>query len=73
MKNVFKITVSTNTVTDKISVMCEPSTITIKLSEEKAKLARNFPHLLEHWGQQLWNERHPNIKGTVIKAEFINY
>jgi hypothetical protein len=72
MNATIKLTVSHNEVTANYSVMCKPSTLKVKIDGDKAKLAQQFPYLLDVWGQQIWDMNHPNTFGKVVKVEFCN-
>jgi hypothetical protein len=72
MKTKIKLTVSHNEVNENYSIMCIPSTLKVELNEEKSKLGKQFPYLLDIWGQQIWDMTHPNTFGKVIKVEFCN-
>jgi hypothetical protein len=72
MKATIKLTVSHNEVTANYSVMCKPSTLKVNIDGDKAKLAQQFPYLLDVWGQQIWDMNYPNTFGKVIKVEFCN-
>jgi hypothetical protein len=72
MKAKIKLTVSHNEVTPNYSVMSENSTLVVELNEEKATLGKQFPYLLDIWGQQIWDLYYPNTYGKVIETKFIN-
>ena len=71
IKTIIELTISHNEVTKNCSVMCDQSTLKVKIDEEKAKIANQFPYLLNIWGQQIWNMNYPNTFGKVIKVKFI--
>jgi hypothetical protein len=72
MNATIKLTVSHNEVTANYSVMGKPSTLIVKIDEDKYKLAQQFPYLLDVWGQQIWDMNYPNTFGKVVKVEFCN-
>jgi hypothetical protein len=71
-----KITVSHNEVNSNFSVMSQPSTMTIELSNDKSKVwneIKDFnPSIVYVWGQQIWEISHPNTFGKVIKVDVLN-
>jgi hypothetical protein len=72
MKAKIKLTINHNEVTPNYSVMSENSTLVVELNEERTSLAKQFPYLLDVWGQQIWNLHYPNSYGKVIETKFIN-
>jgi hypothetical protein len=77
MKNLsFVMTISHNIVSNSISVMSIPSTMTIELDEQKTKVyneVKKFnPNIVYIWAQQIWNMNYPNTFGKVIDVKIIN-
>jgi hypothetical protein len=71
-----KITVSHNEVNSNFSIMSQPSTMTIELSNDKSKVwneIKDFnPSIVYVWGQKIWEISHPNTFGKVIKVDVLN-
>lgn len=75
METKVRFTFSRNEANKDFSVISAPATLVVALNSERTKIWNEVkelnPNIMLNWGQQIWDMRFPNNKGTVLKYEIL--